>query len=243
MILSDRAVHFVGHSAYNIWDRIDPAQTETWGRANWGGRFRKIHYAWTPDVADAPFTEWTVVDSTMDNGGTLLLGDSWLDSDGRVHVVWMREPIHPGLRDQHFPDIERDRHLCYGTLQDGRVLETRVLCSGGETTGPLWPQGRPRFHITPDHTLYILYSLRGASAETRSQTGNYAVRVEPDGSVSEPVRIPLERPFTMCFTATPRSGNALTDTADLLIADTIDGQPVVRYARLAFRPALVPGDD
>jgi len=36
------------------------------------------------------------------------------------------------------------------------------------------------------------------------------------------------------FTATPRAGNRLTDAADLLIADTIDGKPVARYARIRF---------
>ena len=241
VMLSNRAAHFVGHSAHNIWDRIDPAKSETWGRANWGGRFRRIHYAWTPDITTTPFADWTVVDSTMDDGGTLLLGDCWLAPDGRVHVVWLKNPIHPRLRDQHFPDIKRDRHLCYGILKEGKVLEKHVLCSGGETTGPLWPQGRPRFHITPDHTLYVIYYLRGVSKETRDQSGNYAVRVGPDGAVSAPVRIPLERPIrSTFFTATPRSGTRLTDAADLLIADTIDGQPVVRYARIRFGPARSP---
>ena len=36
------------------------------------------------------------------------------------------------------------------------------------------------------------------------------------------------------FTATPRAGNRLTEAADLLIADTIDGKPVARYARIRF---------
>lgn len=240
VMLAKRAVHLVGHSAHNIWNRIDPTKSETWGRANWGGRFRKLHYAWTPDITNKPFFEWTVVDDTMDEGGTLCLGDCWLAPGGRVHVVWNREPIHPKLRDTHFPDIKRERSLWYGTLREGKLLQKRMLLSGGDETGPLWPQGRSRFHVTPDHSLYIICSLRGVSKETKGKTGNYALRIEDDETASAPVRIPLERPFTMCFTATPRSGNRLTEAADLLISSSTGGRSEVRYARIRFCPPTSP---
>jgi len=161
--------------------------------------------------------------------------------DGRLHLVWQKEPINPRLRDLHFPDIKRDWHLCYGILKQGTLISKRVVLSGGETTGPLRPTGyigHPRFHITPDHTMYILCKIAGATPQTTAQTGTYAMRTESDGSVSAPVRIPLARriPSTF-FTATPRAGNRLTEAADLLIADTIDGKSVARYARIRFCPA------
>ena len=243
-ILSDRQVHYLGPSPINIWNRIDPSKTETWGRSKWGWRMRKLHYAWTPDIKTKPFTEWIVLDDTMDDGGTIGLGDSWLAPDGRLHLVWQKHPINPSLRDTHFPDIKRDWRMCYGVLKDGRILEKRVLLAGGETTGPLRPTGyigHPRFHITPDHTMYVLCNLVGATPETKAQTGTYAMRIQPDGSASPPVRIPLQRriPSTF-FTATPRAGNRLTEAADLLIADTVDGKSVARYARLRFCPADSP---
>ncbi len=241
VVLSDCQVHYIGQSPINIWNRIDPAKTETWGRSNWGWRMRKLHYAWTPDIRSKPFSEWIVVDDTMDDGGTVGMGDSWLAPDGRLHLVWQKEPIHPKLRDTYFPDIKRDWRMCYGVLKDGKVIEKRVLLAGGETTGPLRPTGyigHPRFHITPDHTMYVLCNLVGTSAETKSQTGTYALRIGPEGAVSTPVRIPLSRPITSTlFTATPRAGNRLTESADLLIADTVDGKPVARYARIRFCPA------
>ena len=234
-ILVDRQAHYIGTSPYNIWNRIDPLKTETWGRDKWGWRMRKIHYAWTPDITSRPFTQWTVVADTMDDGGTLTLGDSVIMPDGRVHVVWQQNPIHPKLREIHFPDIKRDCRLWYGVLKEGKVLQKRVLFSGGETTGPVQPTGQPRFHITPDHTLYILYNIVGTTPATKAQTGSYAIRVEPDGSISTAVRIPLQRPLTgTFFTASPRAGNRLTEAADLLIADTMDGKPVARYARIRF---------
>jgi len=237
-ILSDRQVHYIGPSPINIWNRIDPSKTETWGRSKWGWRMRKLHYAWSPDINSEPFSEWTVLDDTMDDGGTIGLGDSWLAPDGRLHLVWQKHPINPQLRDTHFPDIRRDWRMCYGVLENGKMLKKRVLVAGGETTGPLRPTGyigHPRFHITPDHTMYVLCNLIGATPETKAQTGTYALRIESDGSVSAPVRIPLARriPSTF-FTATPRAGNRLTETADLLIADTIDGKSVARYARIRF---------
>ena len=240
-ILSDRQVHYIGPSPINIWNRIDPSKAETWGRDKWGWRMRKLHYAWTPDIKTKPFTEWIMLDDTMDDGGTVGMGDSWLAPDGRLHAVWQKEPINPRLRDTHFPDIKRDWRMCYGVLKDGKILEKRVLLAGGETTGPLRPTGyigHPRFHITPDHSIYVLCNLVGATPETKVQTGTYAMRIESDGSVSAPVRIPLARriPSTF-FTATPRAGNRLTEAVDLLIADTIDGKSVARYARIRFCPA------
>ncbi|MDX9979389.1 MAG: hypothetical protein RBU25_04985 [Lentisphaeria bacterium] len=240
VILHNRAVHVFGETAYNIWNRIDPEKPETWGRANWGGRIRKLFYAWTPDLTATPFSEWVALDDTMDDGGTVSQGDAWLAPDGRVHVVWTTAPIHPGLRNQYFPDIKRDQHLRYGVVQDGKVLEKRTLCSGGETTGPLWPEGKPRFHATPDHQLYILFYLRDVSTRTPKQTGLYAVRVETDGSVSPPVRIPVEHPSSVFYTTTPRSGNPASETAELLGSAEIDGKLMNRYIRLRFQPAAAP---
>lgn len=240
-ILSNRQVHFIGTSPYNIWKRIDPQNTETWGRDKWGWRMRKIHYAWTPDITGKPFSSWAVVAETMDEGGTLTLGDTWNGPDGRVHIVWLENPIHPRLRDIHFPDIKRDWRLWYGTLKQGKLLQKRALFCGGETTGPLQPTGRPRFHVTPDQTLYILYCMIGTTPAAREQTGSYTVRVEADGSISAPVRIPLRYPLTdTFFSATPRSGNRPSEAADLLISDTQDGKPIARYARIRFGKATCP---
>jgi hypothetical protein len=238
VILKDRQVHYLGHSPINIWNRIDPLKKETWGRDKWGWRMRKLHYAWTPDIKNRPFGDWVVLDDTMDDGGTVGLGDSWLAPDGQLHVVWQKEPIHPKLRDLYFPDIKRNSHLCYGIVKDGKLVAKRTLLSGGETAGPVRPTGyigHPRLHVTPDHRIYILCNLVGTTAETKAQTGSYALRIGADGSVSTPVRIPLARPIPGgFFTATPRAGNRLTEAADLLIADTIDGKPVARYARIRF---------
>ena len=97
------------------------------------------------------------------------------------------------------------------------------------------PTDRPRFHITADQALLLLYNQIGTTPATESQTGSYAVRIEANGTVSDAVRIPLARPLTdTFFTATPRSGNRPADTADLLISDTIDGKPAARYVRLRF---------
>jgi hypothetical protein len=238
LILSDRQVYYIGQSPINIWNRIDPTKTETWGRGQWGWRMRKLHYTWTPDVTDTPFDQWAVLDDTMDDGGTVGVGDSWLAPDGRLHVVWQKEPINLRLRDTHFPDIKRDWRMCYGILKDGKILEKRVLLAGGETTGPLRPTGyigHPRFHITPDQRMYVLCNLVGDTPATKVQTGTYAIRVGTDGADSVPVRIPLQRRIASTFfTTTPRSGNQLSEEAHLLIADTIDGEPVARYARIRF---------
>ena len=237
-ILSSRQVYYIGQSPYNIWNRIDPLKTETWGRERWGWRMRKLHCAWTPDIASKPLSGWTVLDDAMEDGGTVGVGDAWLAPDGRVHVVWNKEPINPKLRDLHFPDIKRNWHLCYGILKNGQLVEKRTLLSGGETTGPLHPAGylgQARFHITPDRTLYIICRLEGTTPATRELTGTYALRMASNGQFSAPVRIPLARRISGAFfTASPRAGNAPTEAVDLLIADNIEGAPAARYARVRF---------
>jgi len=240
VILSDRQAHYLGHSPINIWNRIDPSKTETWGRDKWGWRMRQLHYAWTPDIKNRPFCDWVVLDDTMDDGGTIGMGDSWLAPDGRVHLVWQKEPIHPRLRDGHFPDIRRDWRMFYGILADGVLVERHQVLAGGETCGPLRPSGyigHPRLHITPDHTLYILCNLVGGTPETRDQSGTWAVRIESGGGFSEPVRVPLEAPLAVpFFTASPRAGCALTEAVDILSTGRRDGQPVALYTRLRFVP-------
>ncbi len=89
--------------------------------------------------------------------------------------------------------------------------------------------------------MYVLCNLVGTTPETKVQTGTYAIRVGADGTDSVPVRIPLQHRVTSTFfTATPRAGNPLTEAADLLIADTVDGRSVARYARIRFFPAIQP---
>ena len=83
--------------------------------------------------------------------------------------------------------------------------------------------------------MYVLCNLVGTTPETTAQNGTSALRIESDGSASTPVRIPLAHPIPGAFfTATPRAGNRLTEAADLLIADTVDGKSVARYARVRF---------
>lgn len=234
-VLHGRSAHFIGTSPYNIWNRVDPLKTETWGRDKWGWRMRRLHYAWTPDITKSPFNPWVVVADTMDHGGTITLGDTYRAPDGQLHVVWLENPIHPKLRDIHFPDIKRDWKLWHGILKEGNVIAKKALFAGGETLGPVQPTGRPRFHIDAKNGIYMLYNMSGTTAATRAQSGSYAVMLGEDGSMSVPVRLPVKKPLTdMFFTASPRAGNRLSDAADLLIADSANGKPVARYVRMRF---------
>ena len=173
VILSDRQVHYIGQSPINIWNRIDPANRETWGRDKWGWRMRKLHYAWTPDIKTKPFSEWILVDDTMDEGGTVGMGDSWLAPDGRLHLVWQREPINGKLRDLHFPDIKRDWQVCYGILEQGKLISKRVVASGGETTGAAASHGHHRPSTIAHHTeLHDVHPLQHGGHHARNQVAD-----------------------------------------------------------------------
>lgn len=132
---------------------------------------------------------------------------------------------------------------------------SRLVMSVNPTLAPLAPApaqpvggpARPEFlDFDPNHPerepRHLVPEWDGEPKFTEYTYRAFAMRIEPDGSISARVCIPLSRPITSTFlTATPRAGNPLTEAADLLIADSVDGKPAARYARIRFvQPAAIP---
>ncbi len=214
-------------------DPNGPGSSGMGGRQR-GNRFRRLLYAWTPAIGGRPFSEWIEIDNTFADGGWLFATDMHVDADGTVHLLWFRSPMLPSVRDQCYPDIKRIYRIEYATLRDGKILTRRTLVEAGEGADPAIPTdldqvGRsylldngetilgdpiptPRFHITPDGRLFVIYYV----SDEAGLSENRMLEIRADGTPSDPMTLPLEHPLTQFFTATPRAGCTPSWTLDLL---------------------------
>jgi len=203
-----------------------------------GNRTRRLVYTWTDAIGGRPFRDWIEIDNTFDDGGWLFPGDMHVDDAGTVHLLWYRAPMLRSLRDGRYPDIQRTYSIEYASLRGGRILTRTSLARAGDGLDSAIPtdlgrEGRPyvllngekilgdplatpRFHVTPDGRLFVVYYVSGQSTDGTPLSENRILEVYSDGTASAPVTIPLEHPLTQFFAATPRSGCAPSHTLDLL---------------------------
>lgn len=208
---------------------------------NWvfGVPTRRLLYSWTDRVGEKPFREWVEIDNAFKDGGSLWPCDMHLDNAGIVHVLWHKGPMRKEARDRWFPDIPLDSAIRYARVRDGKVVEKRTLVEAGEDREvryfvdlpppeqyhPLYPSGLkvpsgsviavPRFHVTPDERLFVVYYATGKRADGTDFGENRLLEVR-DGRPTESVTIPLKHPLTKFYTPTPRAGCAPSWTLDLL---------------------------
>jgi hypothetical protein len=220
--------------------RHDPNSKDASGMAGRqrGNRMRRLLYTWTDHVSATPFNDWLEIDNTFNDGGWLLAADMHLDASGTLHLLWFRSPMLASVRDECYKDISRIYRICYATMRDGKILSRRTLVQAGEMEGAAIPTdldqvGRPyvmlsgerilgdamstpRFHVTPNGRLFVLYYVSGKKSDGTDISENRILELRNDGTQSDPVAIALRYPLVQFFTATPRAGNAPSWTIDLL---------------------------
>ena len=100
----DAVPHFIG-----VGDIVEPitawrdAKLEITGR-EWDYVFRRLFYAYTPDVTAQPFGERIEIANRDQTAGHIRNGDLHLDADGLVHILWTESNLDHRLRDRFFPD-------------------------------------------------------------------------------------------------------------------------------------------
>jgi hypothetical protein len=120
--------------------------------------------------------------------------------------------------------------LNHAVVRGGKVIHRRTIMeSQGGTSG--LSGSASRFHVTPDHRLFVVYRFFDAGKDGRRRMENRIVEILPDGATGTPVRIPLEKPFISFFTTTVRAGSPPSWTLEMLgqrerVPDTIS------YARV-----------
>ena len=240
VVLRDREVHVTGCVSYANWDRMGEKELEELlggesARQRLGSlaNRRRMMYAWTPDITTTPFSEWLEVGSTMATGGWLFPGDLWVAPDGAVHILWYEGPLDRRLRDERFPDIKLTHAIKHAIVREGKLVHRGTLLEGGEGLGGEIPgTTHPRFQITPDHRLLAVYYVSGTNARGEPVSENRLTELLPDGAMKEPVVLPLEHPFRVLFTATPRGGSPPSTTLDLFGVRAAGPAHTLCYARV-----------
>jgi len=215
VVLKNREVHFCGVS-----DIIEP--NEAW-RAfkkqltgqEWDYDFRRLFYTWSPDVTTGKFQPWVEVASREKTCGWITPGDLWVSPNGDVHVLWTERALDERLREKFFPGHKQSHSLNYAVIREGAVVSRRTLLAAEEGKSNEQP-GRGRFQVTADNRLFVIFYVQGTDASGRRVSENRLLEILADGSASDAVRVPLSKPFTEFYTATPRAGSPPSRTLELL---------------------------
>ena len=160
VFLRDRAVHFLG-----VGDIVEPvaawkkAKRQITGR-DWDYVFRRLFYAYTPDLIEEPFGAWIEIANRDSSAGHIRNGDLHLADDGTVHLLWTETNIDHRLRDRFFPGRQITHTLEHLTLKEGQIQTRRTLVRALEgEAGPV--PHLARFHALEDNTLVIIGQFTG----------------------------------------------------------------------------------
>jgi hypothetical protein len=232
--LRGRAVHFFGVSdviePYKAWREF---KRELTGQ-QWDYDFRRLFYTWTRDIAKEPFAEWVEIASRDKTCGWVSPGDLWLAPNGDVHLLWSERAIDERLRAKFFPEAKQSHMLNYAVVREGKVVRRRALMESTEDKpGLIGSAGR--FHVTPENRLFVVCYASGAEAGGRRVAENRILEILPDGTPGTPVRLPLAKPFTSCFTTTVRAGSPPSGTLEMLGPRAGTGN-TISYARVRLFP-------
>jgi hypothetical protein len=230
--LRDRVVHFVGISdvvePYKEWREFKRKLT---GR-EWDYDFRRLFYTWTRDITKEPFAEWIEIASRDKTCGWVSPGDLWLAPNGDAHIIWMERAIDERLREKFFPEAKQTNSLNYAIIRDGKVIRGQTLIESHEgAPGVVASAGR--FCVTPDNRLFVAHLASGTDANGKRVFENRIFELHNDGTMSDPVRIPLKTPFVNYFTTTIRAGSAPSSTLDMLGIKSGSGN-TISYARVSL---------
>ena len=223
------AVHFCGVSdilePYEAWRAYKRQLT---GK-EWDYDLRRLFYIGCPDIRNGLFTDWLEISSRDATCGWITPGDLWPAPDGAVHIVWSERAIDERLRDRFFPRAVQSHALQYAIVREGEVTERRPLVRAEEgQTGEI--PSSPRFHVTPEERLFMVYYVSGADAADRPVSENRVMELYADGTEGPSVRIPLAHPLIRFFTPTVRGGSTASEVIDLLGTPVEEGR--VCYARV-----------
>lgn len=236
VFLHDRTAHFFG-----VGDIVEPV--EAWRQAKfeitqreWDYVFRRLFYAYTPDITREPFGSWHEVANRDTTAGAMRNGDVYVDGQGIVHLIWSETNVDARLRDRFFPQETVVHSLEYMALRDGSELTRRTLARAAEGEDVPRPQ-MGRFHVLADGTLvalaafgpnvdvsdhpptvYRVTALESAPAGT-SASDKPGQHSEAGVAALSPawVDVPFTRPMPGVFlTNTIRGGSAPADTVDMV---------------------------
>ena len=219
VILRNREAHFFG-----VGDIVEPieawrqAKHEITGR-DWDYVFRRLFYAFTPDITGEPFCEWIEIANRDATAGAMRNNDIWVAPDGTAHLIWTETTVDARIRDRFFPGEPVVHTLEYLTVRNGSIVSRETLARSTEDDGADKPD-LARFHLTAEGTLVILAVFSpGTVAGSETPARSYRVaEVLEGGQLSGWQDIRFESPFaSTILTNTVRAGNALRALAHVFV--------------------------
>jgi len=177
----------------------------------WDYVFRALYYAWNPDVANEEFSAPIEIANVDATAGHISNQDLWIAPEGEAYVLYTERQVASSLmRDKFFPHGSTVNSLELAVIKNGGIATRRTVVEGTEAIQP----GHARFHETADGRLFAVVYLTGPEA------GNYLVQVYPESVPGkdrpDPIRIPVERPFSSYCLASVRAGCVASDIIDIL---------------------------
>jgi len=129
----------------------------------------------------------------------------WLDANGDAHVLYLKQPVVPLIREKFFPQMRLTKSLEHAVIRKGQVVSRQTLLSSGEgITGDAPTYAR--FHATPDGRLFVIYTCDPSAMKLMPLLPQRA----------QPVTLPVSDPLRTFFTATERGGSKPSNVLDLL---------------------------
>jgi hypothetical protein len=221
--LSDRRAHVLA-----IGDIVEPvdewrqAKSEKFKR-EWDYVFRRLFYAWSPDLEADGFQPSVEIDSVDETAGYIINLDLHVDADHRAHVLYLKMPYqHAFMRDRWFPGEAMTVSLEYVVLEKSQVILRKTLRQGLaeeelSDSQDLMKLNYGRFHPLPDGTLGVVYSGSWSGQGGETESGMFLTRLSDAGEIEATTRLAAERPLTgTFFTNTPRGGSDVGHRLDLV---------------------------
>jgi hypothetical protein len=129
--------------------------------------------------------------------------------------VWTERALDERLREKFFPDAKQSHSLKYATVHEGKVTSRQTLLIAEEGK-PLEFPSAPRFQVTPDNRLFLIFYVQGSDATGKHVSENRLMEILPGGRTGPAVKVDFKKPFTSYFTATVRAGSPPSNTLELL---------------------------
>lgn len=237
VFIKNKAVYFFGVSdIYEPVKEWNAARFKVTNR-DWDYVYRYIFLAYTPDITKQPFGEWQEISNLEKTAGYVRNWDMWVDKHGKVYLLWTERNLDIRIRDEFFPKEVYTVSLKYAVLDKGKITEQHTLLEWNENTGGFVADSA-RFQILEDERIVVIYQCTTTYPEPNNQRKNpidnpeiYVQEITPGKGPAKAIKLPLTKPFQGRFmTATPRSGNKISNTLDIL--GEKDGK--VNYIRIRF---------
>lgn len=221
-----------------VGDVVEPnAEWSAWKkaeghRAEWDFVFRRLFYTRNLNMATQQFSAPIEIDNADETAGVVRNLDFYIDRDGAAHSLYFKQTVEiPEMRDVFFPDTPLAASLEYSIIRDNQVVQRKTLMQldlKKDRAAPDWA----RFQVTPDGQLFVFAITRDKASEVK----NCLFEILPNGEISTPVEIKLQKPLTAFMTANERGGSMPSNYLDIYGSantDFLSGKDdEMRYVRI-----------